>query len=57
VGKPDAPYQTPREMASTWRGRIMFVPSPSLRERLVEYLVPGVLWAIALVVAGAAIFW
>ena len=57
MAKPDALYQTTRQMASTWRGRIVFAPPPSLRERLVEYLVPGVLWAIALVVAGAAIFW
>jgi hypothetical protein len=57
MAKPDDLYQTTRQMASTWRGRIVFVPSPSLRERLVDYLLPGVLWAIALVVAGAAMFW
>jgi hypothetical protein len=45
VAKPDEPYQTTRQMTSTWRGRIVFARPPSLRQRLVEYLVP-VLWAL-----------
>jgi hypothetical protein len=56
MAKPAGPYQTTRQMASTWRDRVVFAHGPSLRQRLLDYLVP-VLWALVLLAAGAASFW
>jgi hypothetical protein len=35
---------------------MLFARRPSMRQRLLDYMVP-MLWALALVVAATAIFW
>jgi hypothetical protein len=56
VAKPEEEYRTTLQMTSNWRGRMLFARRPSMRQRLLDYLV-RVLWALALIVAGTAIFW
>jgi hypothetical protein len=56
MAKPDEEYHTTLQITSNWRGRMLFTRPPGMRQRVLEYLVP-VLWALALVVAGTAIFW
>jgi hypothetical protein len=56
VAKPEEEYHTTLQTTSNWRARMVFMRPPSLRQRLLDYLVPT-LWALALVVAGVAIFW
>ena len=56
MAKPEEEYHTTLQMTSNWRARMLFARPPSLRQRLLDYLVP-VLWALALVVGVTVIFW
>jgi hypothetical protein len=56
VAKPEEEYRTTLQITSNWRGRLLFARPPSVRQRLLHYLVP-ILWAVAIVAAAAAIFW
>lgn len=54
--KPDVDYRITAQLISDWRGRMLFARPRSMRERLLDYLLPA-LWVLALVVAGAGIIW
>jgi len=54
--KPDVDYRITAQLISDWRGRMLFARPRSMRERLLDYLLP-VLWVLALVVASAGIIW
>jgi len=54
--KPDVDYRITAQLISDWRGRMLFARPRSMRERLLDYLLPA-LWVLALVVASAAIIW
>lgn len=56
MAEPEEEFHRTLQITSNWRGRMLFARPPSMRQRLLDYLVP-VLWALALFVAGAAIFW
>jgi hypothetical protein len=56
VAKPEEEYRTTLQITSNWRGRLLFARPPSIRQRVLHYLVPS-LWAVAIVAAAAAIFW
>jgi hypothetical protein len=56
VAEPDEELHTTVQISSDWRGRMLFARRPSMRQRLLDYMVP-MLWALALVVAATAIFW
>jgi hypothetical protein len=47
VAKPEEEYHTTLQMTSNGRGRMLFARPPSIRQRLLDYLVP-MLWALAL---------
>ena len=58
--KPGMDYRTTAQVISDWRGRMLFARPRSTGERVLDYLVPCLLptlWVVALVTAGAAIFW
>jgi hypothetical protein len=66
LAEPNERYRTALQLMSTWRGRILFARPRSMRQRLLDYLDMHVqlldyllpmLWAVALLAAGAAILW
>lgn len=53
-GKTDG--RTTVQVIQDWRARMLYSPRQTRAERILDYSLP-VLWALALFVAAAAIFW